>query len=806
VQEKAATVRTLLEQGRIFGEGEALDRLEAIAESPGASEQDPYVRAARQLFERVVPRLKYARDETGDSDFLLNVVGRLEEPKVQELFRAAFPAGQYDQEFRRTLNEYGGAAHLLRGRSAVEGQGDLKTAQREFAEAADLLGPQDFLNDEVVDLQSYRWARFWQIRTLREELSRVPPDQLRALAPVDAEIQRLFKEARRGDLPLSEELYKALLYEEEWYRTNRLIYFTEIAPAATPPPTPNWTALPSPTPTPSPTEEVSGVSNAFKKLKKGALKEAWNSLMGSLGAFSVYIIPALYVIGGLLAWIYIPRGILRMRERRADIHAARFRTWPRLAAPFALIAYIFTAIKERPKRGRHKCPFCNFSLDDIESYAEMNFLACPNCHQTITPVYDLEDYIEYLVEAVKRELEMSKMGAVNLKAVIEKDAMAKLVRAIITLAVRRRASDLHVEPEAEGVKIRARIDGMLQELTTMPKVMASPLVSALKVMGNLDIAERRVPQDGRFQIWVDKADIDIRIASAPSALGEKCSLRLLDSRSINVDPSRLGMDEQTTSIFESTIRKPHGMLLVTGPTGSGKSTTLYVALQQINTGEKNIISVEDPIEFKIKGVNQMQVNPAANFTFATGLRSILRQDPDVIMVGEVRDRETADIAIEAAMTGHLVLSTLHTIDAASAIGRLVDLGVEPRRFADALQLIIAQRLLRLNCSECAKPYRPKKSEWDAVGIDEEALGQDEWKPMKGTGCDVCRFTGFFGRMGLFEMLVPDEEIRDAIERKVNTSKIRHAAKAKGMKSLREQGLDRVKEGLTTLEEVIRVTA
>jgi type II secretory ATPase GspE/PulE/Tfp pilus assembly ATPase PilB-like protein len=176
------------------------------------------------------------------------------------------------------------------------------------------------------------------------------------------------------------------------------------------------------------------------------------------------------------------------------------------------------------------------------------------------------------------------------------------------------------------------------------------------------------------------------------------------------------------------------------------------------------------------------------------------------MVGEVRDRETADIAIEAAMTGHLVLSTLHTIDAASAIGRLVDLGVEPRRFADALQLIIAQRLLRLNCSECAKPYRPKKSEWDAVGIDEEALGQDEWKPMKGTGCDVCRFTGFFGRMGLFEMLVPDEEIRDAIERKVNTSKIRHAAKAKGMKSLREQGLDRVKEGLTTLEEVIRVTA
>jgi len=817
VTEEAVTIRTLTEQGRVFAKGEALDRLKGMAALPDITTNDFVVGIARRVGDAAFRRLQYVLDQRDPAPLVEDVV-KLKDPALDPFWRAAYPGEEYPRKFLAGLNQYLGAAALLKGRAELEGpQQDLDAARRDFAQAAELLGKQPFLNDGYVSLADYRWALFWQLRTVKEQLEKLPVDQRASVLPLSqAAIEELFSSARQEDaglgqprVPMSADLFENLQYLEKWFKDNQLAFVTKLEPTPVPPPTFGaiWTPLPTATPTPVPTPSASGVlGDAISDVTKGRILQAWSKIKQNMGILGVYLTPALYGLGALIAWILIPRMILRFRERRGDLEAARFRSWPKISGPLALIGYLVVITKNRPKRAKHKCPFCNYTLDDIESYADMNFVACPNCHQTITPVYDLEDYIEYLVEAVKRELEMSKMGAVNLKAVIEKDAMTKLVRALITLAVRRRASDLHVEPEGEGVKIRARIDGMLQELTTMPKVMASPLVSALKVMGNLDIAERRVPQDGRFQMWVDKADIDIRIASAPSAHGEKCTLRLLDSRSITVDASRLGMEPDGRAIFEKIIRAPHGMLLVTGPTGSGKSTTLYVALQQINTGEKNIISIEDPIEFKIKGVNQMQVNNAANFTFATGLRSVLRQDPDVIMIGEVRDRETADIAIEAAMTGHLVLSTLHTIDSASAIGRLVDLNVEPRRFADALQLIIAQRLLRINCTECGKPYKPKKSEWDAVGLTEEQIGENQWKTLKGLGCDVCRFTGFFGRMGLFEFLIPDEEIRALIENRANTGKIRQAAKNKGMNTLREQGLERAKEGVTTLEEVIRVTA
>lgn len=817
--EKTVAIRTLADQGQVFGPGNALEQLKNLAGVPGVAENDFVVNAARRTADAALARLQSAMTQGGDFSSLLQNVEVLKDPALQAFWKAAYPGEDYNRVFLLNLFRTEGGTHMLGGRAAIEGdQRDLDAARRQISKAAELLGPQPFLGGAYVNLTDYRWALYWQLRTLKEQFEALSKTEQKPVLDVSQEaIAAIFRNARITDPglgrpaePIDSQLFENLNYFETWFRDNRLVYYTALqTPEPTPPPlNVIWTPIPSPTPevTPVPTESAGVVKDVFGGFKTGGLSKAWATLKSYLGGFGPYVNPILYGLGALILWIFLPRMILRYRERRGDIEAARYRGWPKISGFIALFAYLFTQVKNRPKRTKHKCPFCNYSLDDIESYGDMNFVACPNCHQTITPVYDLEDYIEYLVEAVKRELEMSKMGAVNLKAVIEKDAMTKLVRALLTLSVRRRASDLHVEPETEGVKIRARIDGMLQELTTMPKVMASPLVSALKVMGNLDIAERRVPQDGRFQVWVDKADIDIRIASSPSAHGEKCTLRILDSRAITVDPGRLGMDPDARVLFEKTIRKPHGMMLVTGPTGSGKSTTLYVALQQINTGEKNIISIEDPIEFKVKGVNQMQVNNAANFTFATGLRSVLRQDPDVIMIGEIRDRETADIGIEAAMTGHLVLSTLHTIDAASAIGRLVDLDVEPRRFADALQLIIAQRLLRLNCADCGKPYKPKPSDWEAVGVTPEQLAESEWKTVKAVGCDICRFTGFFGRMGLFELLVPDDEIRDLIESKANTGKIRHAAQNKGMRTLREQGLDRVKEGLTTLEEIIRVTA
>lgn len=816
-QEQAAEINRLAGNGKIFGAGEALEVFyQAVA---GKTALEPELGPpARRIAEIAFFQLKTLHDE-GNYEVLLQRIGQLTHPDLFPAWKQVFPENTFDTEFRRLVQSYEAVAILLRAEAKLATPTELEGAQSDFSSATQLLGPQDYLGGDFLDLRSYRRACYGQLRTLKKRLQTLPEAERRQLAAsvIEQDITRLFAEARRDReaegkpvVLLDEIVFRNLLEDEQWFRNQGVIYRVVMAtPGPTPPPVVRVLSTPIETPAPvaeAEPEEKAPQKKIFEDLKSGKFAQALANIKNSLGGYMQYGIYVIYVLVALILWIGIPRWILRMRERRGDIYAAQYRQWSRFLAPISLAMYLAKTLATRPRRAKHRCPFCGCGLDDMESYADLNFLACPNCHQTITPVYDLEDYIEFLVGCVKRDMELSKIGSLSLKAIIEKDAMSKLVRSLITLAVRRRASDLHVEPDAEGLKIRVRVDGMLQELTSMPKPLASPLVSALKVLGNLDIAERRVPQDGRFQIWVDKADVDIRIASAPAALGEKCSLRLLDSRTIQVDPARLGMEDSAREIFEHTIRKPHGLMLVTGPTGSGKSTTLYVALQMMNTGERNIISIEDPIEFKIKGVNQMQVNPQANFTFATGMRSILRQDPDVIMVGEIRDEETADIAIEAAMTGHLVLSTLHTIDSASAIGRLMDLGVEPRRFGDALQLIIAQRLMRLNCAQCAAPYKPKKSDLDHLGIKEEELTTDDWKAMKGAGCDICRFTGFFGRVGLFEMFVPNTELRALIEQRAGTNDIRNAALATGMLTLRAQGLARARAGLTPIEEVLRVTA
>ncbi len=517
----------------------------------------------------------------------------------------------------------------------------------------------------------------------------------------------------------------------------------------------------------------------------------------------------IYVLAFVIGFWLIPGNILRILSQRADPSAVRWRGWVTWIGPFALVGFMVSFILSIPRRhaqskARHACPSCGFSLDDYFAYTNLNFSQCPNCGGEINPVHSLDEYIVFLANALATDVEKVQMGVVSMSRFVEKDTMQRLVRAIVTLAIRHRASDIHVEPAQRHVEIRYRLDGMMVEMCKLPASLGAAVISAIKVQSSLDIAEKRKPQDGKMSMFVDGVDIDIRVATSPAHVGETATLRLLDVRNIQVETKHLGMAKSTRQVFERAIQEPHGLILVTGPTGSGKTTTLYVALRMIQTGEKNIISIEDPIEFTIAGINQIQINPTAGLTFATGLRSMLRQDPDVIMVGEIRDKETAEIAINAAQTGHLVFSTLHTIDAASSISRLYDLGISPRQFADALSLIVAQRLIRLVCRECKQPHQPKPQLLEEIGMAEEDLAEQEF--FLGKGCDVCNHTGYHGRTGLYELLVPNAVIRHALEKgTLSTVELRQVAIENGMRTLREEALVLLKQGLTTAEEVLRVT-
>ena len=536
----------------------------------------------------------------------------------------------------------------------------------------------------------------------------------------------------------------------------------------------------------------------MNKKYKEAAGHLWKGIRDNAG-----VIPLILMILGFIGvfWI-VPILIVRARSRRADMLATKLLLAVKITGIIGLLVYLLALVFKWvfQKGPKERCPYCKKPLDNIEAYTDYNFRICPHCHENIDPVYSLEDYIFHLVETVQAGAG-KKAGYRGATEILEKDAMLKLIRGIITLAFRRRASDLHIEPDSEGLKIRARVDGMLYEILNLPKNMNESVVSAIKVMANLDISEKRVPQDGRISIWVDKRDLDLRINTSPAAQGEKVSIRLLDPRAILVDSTKLGLDGDNLEKFERAIRKPYGLIMVTGPSGSGKSTSLYVALNTINTGDKNIVTIEDPIEYTLEGINQQQVCTAANFTFATGLRSILRQDPDVIMVGEIRDRETADIAIDAATTGHTVLTTLHTIDSPTAIARLQDLGIPSRRYSSILISIIAQRLIRLNCPDCNKPYKPRKADLDMMEMSDK-MGVVF---MKGTGCDTCNNTGFYGRTGLFEILMPDEDMKKLLETNPSVSVIRALARKNGMRTLREEGILKVTRGLTCVEEVLRVT-
>ena len=378
----------------------------------------------------------------------------------------------------------------------------------------------------------------------------------------------------------------------------------------------------------------------------------------------------------------------------------------------------------------------------------------------------------------------------------------KLVNLIITEALKERASDIHIEPSEEGVTVRQRVDGILYNVLSPPKRYQQAIISRIKIMAHLNIAENRLPQDGRINVKYGTTDVDIRVSTIPSVVGERAVLRLLVKDEKRYNLSKLGMDEELLNDFKDIIKVPHGIVLVSGPTGSGKTTTLYAGIKEINSSEKNIITIEDPVEYRIKGISQIQVNPKINLTFASGLRSILRQDPEVIMVGEIRDRETAEIATQAAMTGHIVFSTLHTNDAASGVVRLIDMGIEQYLIASTVIGFLSQRLVRILCQQCKVPQKIDKEILRSEGLDPRQFeGKTIYAP---AGCPKCQNTGFFDRMGIFEMIKVDDRVRKMIIEKRDASFIRKKCVDSGMKTMLDDGIEKIIQGITSLDEVFRV--
>jgi len=407
------------------------------------------------------------------------------------------------------------------------------------------------------------------------------------------------------------------------------------------------------------------------------------------------------------------------------------------------------------------------------------------------------------VEVLEGEAESAGVDVFELKESADEAPVVKLVNMVLVDAIRKGASDLHWEPYEKHFRIRFRIDGVLHEMLSPPKRLEPAIISRLKIMSNLDISERRVPQDGRIKLRFGSREIDFRVSILPTIFGEKAVLRILDKDSLQLDLTKLGFDPWSYEKFNHAIHQPYGMVLITGPTGSGKTTTLYSAISTINSPEHNIMTAEDPVEYNLKGVNQVQVNEGVGRSFAAVLRSFLRQDPDVILVGETRDLETAQISIRAALTGHLVFTTLHTNDCPSTVARLFDMGIQPFLLSSALLLILAQRLGRRICKECRQPVQGSEEELVPYGHTPQGLTNVTF--YRGKGCSTCNFTGMKGRVAIYEVMPVTEALRDMILKNAATADIREQAQRDGMKTLRQSGLMKVIEGTTTVEEILRVT-
>ncbi len=401
-----------------------------------------------------------------------------------------------------------------------------------------------------------------------------------------------------------------------------------------------------------------------------------------------------------------------------------------------------------------------------------------------------------VVQSKKEDIDLDKLAHES-----EDAPVIKIVNLILVQALKEKASDIHIEPFERTLKLRYRVDGALIEASSPPKSLQLPIASRIKILAGLDIAERRLPQDGRFRIRVSGKEVDLRVSVLPTVHGEKIVIRLLDKSALSGSVEQLGMDDYTLEQFKKAIDAPHGMILVTGPTGSGKTTTLYTVLQELNNPDYNIVTVEDPIEYQLAGVNQVAVKSDIGLDFSAALRSILRQDPDIVMIGEIRDNETADIAVKAALTGHQVLSTLHTNDAAGAITRLDDMGIEPFLISTSILLTCAQRLVRRICPNCREEFKPEPEMLERLGIEDT-----DATFFRGAGCDRCKRRGYLGRAAILEVLPVSEAIRRLVIKRASSAVIKNQALAEGMKSLRMVGIDKAREGITTLEEVCRVTA
>jgi type IV pilus assembly protein PilB len=414
-----------------------------------------------------------------------------------------------------------------------------------------------------------------------------------------------------------------------------------------------------------------------------------------------------------------------------------------------------------------------------------------------------EQVARILKDAAQTDIKDTSELDLGIEAKPNEKPIIRLVSSILQQAIGDGASDIHIEPRTRELVVRIRVDGVLRKIMSVPPKLQSGIIARLKLLGGLDISERRRPQDGRFSVKMSGQRVDLRLASLPAAYGEKVVLRLLDTTSVEADLARLGFGQQDLKRYEEIFRRPHGTILVTGPTGSGKSTTLYATLNEIISDENNIVTVEDPVEYRMPDITQMQVNPKAGLTFASALRSILRADPDVVMIGEIRDYETAKIAVEAALTGHLVLATLHTNDAPGAVSRLTDMGVEPFLTASAVDCVIAQRLSRRLCEYCKKPVEPKLKIMENIGFPFELAPEGDFHFHRATGCSRCGGTGYKGRIGIYELLTVTEELEEMIVRRASNAEIGRAAEEAGMVRLRQDGLLKAARGLTTVEEVMR---
>lgn len=452
-------------------------------------------------------------------------------------------------------------------------------------------------------------------------------------------------------------------------------------------------------------------------------------------------------------------------------------------------------------------------IDELERLVNLSIepvLATPSgINKAIAKYYGEEDLYSK-VERVDRERETlttTELAEKELPKLIQEATQApviKLVNKLISDAVKIEASDIHIEPQDNSFYCRYRVDGTLQKPTNLDPKLQPAVISRIKIMANIDIAEKRLPQDGRIQLDIEGRNIDLRVATFPTIYGEHVAIRILDKSMGILKLEELGFEEETLERFKSVITRPYGLILVTGPTGSGKTTTLYSVLNTINDSNKNIITLEDPVEYTIKGIHQSQVNARAGLTFASGLRSIVRLDPDIIMIGEIRDKETAEIAIHSALTGHLVFSTLHTNDAASACTRLIDIGIEPYLLSSSLTAILAQRLVRKLCLKCKKEYQHSEEELLLIG-ESKGRNQEKTSFYKEVGCQECYLTGFKGRTGMFELLTPTDKLKELIAKKSSAHELLDEAKRVGMKTLREGGLSKVEAGITSLSEVLRVT-